>query len=268
MTNTMISIGDEEKAPVMLDTKDVADILRTHAPEFYAESRRTFYGEVNLHPFKKHSRHTLDFVEWMFWDWLALDQRIGLSGPDEGRLGISQYDDGISPYLAFARVLHNDGRISDRQFGDMRETDETNFTSVFWIRSASAVRGTMRLEDAMNGGEYIVSTPDKSAEYDGARGGMIVTRIARVRGSWRPCAIPVYEARRPDSPQTRLAVIDAFGSYRTDFPGLVRFFYGRAKDTGLDWEDAEALLHGRTPSARSLRRSIRNAGTASFPAMP
>ncbi|KFI51764.1 hypothetical protein [Bifidobacterium biavatii] len=251
MTSTMIGIDDEETAPAMLDTKDVADTLKVHAPEFYEESRRMFYSEVNLHPFKKHSKDTLHFIEWMFWDWLAFDRRIGLSGSDGEQLEINQYDDGMSPYLALARVLHNDGKISDRQLDDMSETDDTNFTSVFWIRNASAARRTMRLEDAMNGGEYTVSAPGKAAEYDGARGGMIVTRIAKVRGSWRPCAISIYEARRPDSPKTRLAVIDAFGSYRTDFPGLVRFFYGRAKDTGLDWEDTEALLHDGTRGSRA-----------------
>lgn len=46
--------------------------------------------------------------------------------------------------------------------------------------------------------------------HDGAHGGMIVNRIAHVRGAWRSCAIPIYEARRPDDPEIGDSLVRTF----------------------------------------------------------
>lgn len=45
--------------------------------------------------------------------------------------------------------------------------------------------------------------------------------------------------------------------YKPDFAGLVRFFYGRAKDTGLDWEDVEAARQAGTLDALIKKASNR-----------
>ena len=44
---------------------------------------------------------------------------------------------------------------------------------------------------------------------------------------------------------------------KPDFAGLVRFFYGRAKDTGLDWEDVEAARQAGTLDALIKKASNR-----------
>ena len=92
-----------------------------------------------------------------------------------------------------------------------------------------------------------------------AHGGMIVNRIAHVRGVWRSCSIPIYEARRPDDPQIGDSLARSFREtgYKPDFAGLVRFFYGRAKDTGLDWEDVEAARQAGTLDALIKKASNR-----------
>lgn len=85
---------------------------------------------------------------------------------------------------------------------------------------------------------------------------MIVNRIAHVRGAWRSCAIPIYEARRPDDPEIGDSLVRTFqrNGFKPDFAGLVRFFYGRAKDTGFDWEDME-----KARNAGTLDETIRKA---------
>lgn len=153
---------------------------------------------------------------------------------------------GVSPYVAAFAML-NDGRrgeLGPRAERDVDEVDETNFASMFWVRGASASTGRMRVDDLLHGGSYELLCPPLAAEYDGACGGMIANRIARSRGAWRPCGIALYEARRPDEPEVGESLARFFreGGWKPDFPGMVRLFYGRSKDTGLDWADTEALM--------------------------
>lgn len=251
MSDTTVTGVEDPGAPVMLDSKDVVEIFKQLNLAVYAEARRRFYREVNLSPFKPHSESVLRLVEWSFWDWFAFDcsiRGVGLTGDMAADMMLElEYDggDGISPFLALAQFVHErDERIGDREISGMREADATNFTSMFWIKDASAARGNVLVEDLIHGGDYTLHAQSFAAKYDGAHGGLIVNRIARVRGVWRQCAIPLYEARRPDSPEVGQAISQGFRDtgYRPDFPGLVRFFYGRTKDTGLDWEDM-ALAH-------------------------
>ncbi|NMM93726.1 hypothetical protein [Bifidobacterium oedipodis] len=259
MTETMIDTEDPG-APAMLDTKDVAEMFKRHNLAIYAEARRTFYRKINISPFKRRSPKLLRLIEWSFWDWFAFDCSItGLvTGNDCTDLRLEFEDDqdeGISPFLSIAEFLHrHDDRVGERQMSDFLEIDSTNFASVFWINDANAATGLLDLEDIIHGGEYMVDCPPVAAQYDGAHGGMIVNRIARARGAWRQCAIPLYEARRPDSPEAKRAIASAFCETRQcpDFADLVRFFYGRTNDTGLDWEDMAAAV-----DSRSLRHLVR-----------
>ncbi|PLS31000.1 hypothetical protein Uis1B_1290 [Bifidobacterium margollesii] len=249
MVTTMESA--ENSGGTMLDTFDVADLFRRCDPDGYADARRRFYRAVNMNPFKKHPEAMLRMIEWSFCDWLAFDCAVDPSSTDADDVdGAPRFrmrrgkEPGESPYLATAKRLYDCDRINAAQLDDMREMDSTNFVSVFWITDAEAVRSRMKVEDLMHGGEYeLLSAPD-AAKYDGAHGGVIVNRIARVRGAWRPCAIAIYEARRPDTKRTRNALAGIFGpkGYHPDFPGLLRLFYGRARDIGLDWEDLSMLL--------------------------
>lgn len=246
MTMTMTAVDDSD-SPVMLDTKDIAEIFKRCSLAVYAEARRKFYREVNLNPFKSYSEGLMRFLEWMFWDWFAYDCAVSSDISDdesENMRMLLQPDsvDGVSPFRSMSEYLYEtDPRIGDREIHDLREVDETNFTSIFWIHDANAAQGRMVLEDVIHGGRYQVFGGESVAKYDGAHGGMIANRIARVRGVWRFCAIPIYEARQPDGPEVGEAIAQSFRDtgYRPDFPGLVRFYYGRAKDTGLDWEDME-----------------------------
>ncbi|MBW3088436.1 hypothetical protein KIH77_06795 [Bifidobacterium sp. 82T24] len=262
----------------MLDTGDVADLFRQCDPDGYDETRRRFYREVNMNPFKKHPESLLRMIEWSFCDWFAFEcavdaasiadddengaPRFRISRPDACRdcdcgpghgprngtcAGTGSAADrvyGKSPYLVAAERLYDCDRISAAQLADMREVDATNFASMFWITDANAAQSRMNVEDVMNGGRYELYCPPDAAKYDGAHGGTIVNRIAKVRGVWRPCAIAIYEARRPNTPDTRDVLVGAFGprGYQPDFPGWLRFFYGRAKDTGLDWDDMAARM--------------------------
>ena len=144
---------------------------------------------------------------------------------------------GISLYAAMVEFLGNRGRreLDTRAVSDLREVDATNFASMFWVRESNASTGHMTLEDLVHGGEYDVACAPLAAQYDGARGGMIVNRIAKVREAWRPCGIPVHEARRPDDAETRedLARLFRDGGWSPDFPALVRLFHGRSKDGDL-----------------------------------
>lgn len=228
----------------MLDTKDVAEMFKRCNLAVYAEARRIYYREVNLNPCKKYPKQVLQRVEWWFWDWFAYDcavSGIGLTGNESEDLRIElQYGPGagISPFLALAEFMYDkDERIGTREIRDFRELDDTNFASMFWIRDASAVKGRLTVEDIIHGGVYEVADVHAASQYDGAHGGMIVNRIAHVRGVWRSCSIPIYEARRPDDPRIGDSLARSFREtgYKPDFAGLVRFFYGRAKDTGLDW---------------------------------
>ncbi|PJM79375.1 hypothetical protein [Bifidobacterium scaligerum] len=252
---TVTATTEDSGLPVMLDSKDVVDAFKRYNLAIYAEARREFYHEVNLNPFRPHAESTLRFVEWMFWDWFSYDCAISGHG-----LSLDESEDlelelehrpgmGISPFIAMGELLyeHTD-KIDNRGICDLRDIDETNFASMFWIRDANAASGCLRLEDIVQGGTYDVMDHAAAGKYDGARGGMIVNRIAYARGAWRTCAIPVYEARRPDDPEVGGKLIRDFRNcgYRPDFPGLVRFFYGRAKDTGLDWEQTDRALREGT----------------------
>lgn len=243
----------DDEGLALLDTGDVVAWFERLYPHTVAGLRRLFRREVNLSPYKRYSPDVLRLIEWMFWDWFAFDCAVTAicsdddgDGPDRAaEVVIEPAKDGMSPYRAVAECLHDgdDALMSDRQLGDALETDESNFAAMFWIHDANAVSGTMTVEDVFNGGVYRVWCPDASARYDGAHGGLIVSRIAKVRGKWRFCAIPVYESRYPGTVEDGRGFIDDMrrGEYRPDFPGLVRFFYGRAKDTGLDMEDMAAL---------------------------
>lgn len=106
---------------------------------------------------------------------------------------------------------------------------------------ASAVKGRLTVEDIIHGGVYEVADVHAASQYDGAHGGWIVNRIAHVRGVWRSCSIPIYEARRPDDPQIGDSLARSFREtgYKPDFAGLVRFFYGGPKtpvSTGKMWK--------------------------------
>lgn len=250
MVTTMENVEDPGVA--LLDTCDVADLFQRCDPEGYATARRRFYREVSINPFKKHPEAMLRLIEWSFCDWFAFECAVeGSSIGDDGDGGGPRFrvcpegKTGKSPYLVTAERLYDCDGIDAAQLSDMRDVDATNFASIFWIDDANAVKSLMRVEDVMNGGRYELHCPSDSAKYDGAHGGTIVNRIAKVRGVWRPCAIAIYESRRPDTRQTRDMLVESFGpcGYQPDFPGLLRFFYGRAKDTGLDWEDLVALMY-------------------------
>ena len=107
---------------------------------------------------------------------------------------------------------------------------------MFWIRDASAVKGRLTVEDIIHGGVYEVADVHAASQYDGAHGGMIVNRIAHVRGVWRSCSIPIYEARRPDDP---------------------RIGDSLARSFGLDWEDVEAARQAGTLDALIKKASNR-----------
>ena len=241
-----ITLGDgpaNPDEPAFLDTHHIYEWVRREDPDECNEARRTFYREVNLNPFKRHPHEELRMVEWLFWDWLAFDWRT---------------EDGLSPYRRIARTLHdNDAGLDDQDWLDVQETDDTQFLSMFWIKEADAAKGRLVLEDiADEGREYLIPIPQYAARYDGARGGTVITRIARVRGAWRPFSMRLYESRRPDTPHAREVLIDSFRHYHPDAAGWVRFLYGRAKDTGLDWEDMEALVHGRPDWRQVVQRMV------------
>ncbi|MBT1163273.1 hypothetical protein [Bifidobacterium felsineum] len=248
MTMTSVAIGDSD-LPAMLSSRDVADIFKRRNLAVYAEARREFFRKVNLNPFKPHSQYVLQLLDWSFQDWFSFDCLVsasGITGDESEDLRIElEYDAnrGISPFLAIGEYLHADcGKdgIDEHAVQDLREVNDTNFASIFWIRDAHAASGRLMVEDLLHGELYSVFDPRAASQYDGARGGMIVNRIAHNRGMWRSCAIPLYEARRPDSEAAGVEAVELFrdSGYTPDFVGLVRFFYGRAKDTGLGWEDA------------------------------
>ena len=232
MSTAITTTAENAGLPAMLDTKDVAEMFKRCNLAVYAEARRIYYREVNLNPCKKYPKQVLQRIEWWFWDWFAYDcavSGIGLTGNESEDLRIElQYGPGagISPFLALAEFMYDkDERIGTREIRDFRELADTTFAS----------------------------------QYDGAHGGMIVNRIAHVRGVWRSCSIPIYEARRPDDPQIGDSLARSFREtgYKPDFAGLVRFFYGRAKDTGLDWEDVEAARQAGTLDALIKKASNR-----------
>ncbi|PJM74558.1 hypothetical protein [Bifidobacterium simiarum] len=266
----------DDSGTALLDTGSVAELFRRSDPEGYDDARRRFYREVNMNPFKRHPDGVLRLIDWSFCDWFAFECAVDPASVDDdgrdgrprlrlrrenghgndddghgdgGRDGDCRDGDGYagpskSPYLVAAERLYDCGRIGTAHLADMREVDATNFASMFWIDDANASRSRMRVKDVRNGRSYELYCPPDAAKYDGAHGGVIVNRIARVRGTWRPCAIAVYEARRPDGPDTRDALMNAFGKggYHPDFPGWIRLFYGRAKDTGLDMEDMADMM--------------------------
>lgn len=208
MSTATTTTAENAGLPAMLDTKDVAEMFKRCNLAVYAEARRIYYREVNLNPCKKYPKQVLQRIEWWFWDWFAYDcavSGIGLTGNESEDLRIElQYGPGagISPFLALAEFMYDkDERIGTREIRDFREFDDTNFASMFWIRDASAVKGRLTVEDIIHGGVYEVADVHAASQYDGAHGGMIVNRIAHVRGVWRSCSIPIYEARRPDDPQ-------------------------------------------------------------------
>ena len=208
MSTATTTTAENAGLPAMLDTKDVAEMFKRCNLAVYAEARRIYYREVNLNPCKKYPKQVLQRIEWWFWDWFAYDcavSGIGLTGNESEDLRIElQYGPGagISPFLALAEFMYDkDERIGTREIRDFRELDDTNFASMFWIRDASAVKGRLTVEDIIHGGVYEVADVHAASQYDGAHGGMIVNRIAHVRGVWRSCSIPIYEARRPDDPQ-------------------------------------------------------------------
>lgn len=255
MSTATTTTAENAGLPAMLDTKDVAEMFKRCNLAVYAEARRIYYREVNLNPCKKYPKQVLQRVEWWFWDWFAYDcavSGVGLTGDESEDLRIElEYGPsvGISPFLALAEFMHDsDSWIGAREIRDFRELDDTNFASMFWIRDASAVAGRIILEDMIHGGTYEVADPHAAAQYDGAHGGVIVNRIAHVRGAWRSCAIPIYEARRPGDPEIGDSLVRTFqrNGFKPDFAGLVRFFYGRAKDTGFDWEDMEKARNAGT----------------------
>lgn len=207
MTEATAAVEDSG-APAILDTKDVVDMFKQCNLAVYAEARREFYREVSLNPFKPHPEGLLRMIEWQFWDWFSFDcsiSDIGLTGDEGSDMRVElvhNKDNGISPFRAMAEYMYAvDPQVGERNLQDFRDIDDTNFASMFWIKDANAVKGIMTVEDLINGGIYDVASP-QAAEYDGARGGLIVNRIARVRGRWQGCAIPIYEAHRPDDPKT------------------------------------------------------------------
>ena len=211
MSTATTTTAENAGLPAMLDTKDVAEMFKRCNLAVYAEARRIYYREVNLNPCKKYPKQVLQRIEWWFWDWFAYDcavSGIGLTGNESEDLRIElQYGPGagISPFLALAEFMYDkDERIGTREIRDFRELDDTNFASMFWIRDASAVKGRLTVEDIIHGGVYEVADVHAASQYDGAHGGMIVNRIAHVRGVWRSCS---SRSMRHEGLMTRKSVI-------------------------------------------------------------
>lgn len=255
--------------PALVHTGDIADYFKHADQGAYAKARRAFYREVNLDPRRRHPRKILDLIEWSFQDWLALDcsivstydnRRLPLGfgyefdrgerkerirGEQRRRYGADggfRGDDvagedgfpGITPYILLAELMHEQGHpgFSEESIRDAREMDGSNFTSLFWIRDANAAKGRVKVEDALNGGEYDLVCAPMAAKFDGASAGLVANRIAWVREAWRPCAIPLHEARHADEREHGKDMVRALRehTHRLDFPGLVRLFYGRPKE--------------------------------------
>ena len=242
---------EDDDAPSLLYAGDVVEQFKQCSLSMYAEARRRFHREMNLNPLISQNDEMRRLIEWSFQDWFAFDCRIGAVGltgdrSHDLRLRLDGAgDSGISPFRALAEYLHGAGRhMNRRQIDDLREVDDTNFVSLFWLIDANAVRGEVSVEDLLHGGRYTLAAPSLAARCDGAHGGLFVNRIARARGLWRPCAVPIYEARRPADARAKRTIGRAFRwmRRRPDCIALMRLIYGRPLNGEMGWQELNAML--------------------------
>ncbi|NEG89233.1 hypothetical protein [Bifidobacterium aerophilum] len=219
-----------------LSTGDVASQFKKWDPTFHARTQRIFRASGACRELGQ-DRPLSESDERAFHDWFALDCRIRQvtdrdASYDGARFTLTYDDDGMSPYLMMAEMMHENGSIGDRAIRDMREMDITNFASAFGIIGIDESEGRLMLEDLMWEGEYDVAvTASKMAQYARSKHhGMVVGRIAKIRGAWMLYGDPIYESERPVSVYglRKLHTLRCI-TETPDFLGLKDMFY--------DWRD-------------------------------
>lgn len=224
MSETTMCERDDWGAPASIPAFHVASMFRRADPESYDDARREFFIQVNLNPFRTRSEEFHQRMEDAFDQWFTFDYHLD-------QLGLTPFA------VASAYARDENETVGERGYAELCETSRTNFASWFWVREANAAESRIVLEDVINGGIYGVRDFATAAAFDGAKGGAVVVRIARVRGAWRMVGDPLFQARKPDSARFRLHLASCLRTWDPKFIDLVRLLFGCDPHLKLDLKD-------------------------------
>lgn len=197
-----------EDVPAILYPPDVADIMRHAQPGVYRRAQRSFVRQFGMDPRDAVNAAFRDCAHYLFCEWLTYD--VKLEGADD-----------LTPFDFVALSAYGRGLLSDRHFADMQEISESNFASWFWMNRVSAAERTVVIEDLADGTVYSIQAPDIAARYDGAPGGSMVARLAKVRDEWLFVSPPPAVIRDPHGEQERERVATLAQLHQSDFLGLL-----------------------------------------------
>ncbi|KAB8288130.1 hypothetical protein DSM100685_1805 [Bifidobacterium avesanii] len=203
-----VECDDNENPPAILYPGDVADIMRELQTDEYRKARRAFSRRLGIDPRDVGDPEFRGYVTYLFNEWLTYDVRL-----DE--------DNGLTPFDFVAMGAYGRGLLSEGQFEDMREVSESNFVSWFWMLGVSAATRLVRIEDLASGEVYEIRDAETAARYDGAPGGSMVARLARVRDAWHFVSPPPAVLREPYDDRERRRVTMLVQMRQPDFLGLL-----------------------------------------------
>ncbi|NEG55194.1 hypothetical protein [Bifidobacterium platyrrhinorum] len=213
--------GDDDVAG-MLPLDRVSRMFRRADLVTYGDARREFFIQVDLNPFRTRTPAFHARMEDVFEQWFALDCQLDVGG--------------LTPFAVAAAYARDEHGVDEDGYRDLCELSSSNFASWFWVRGASAACGTVTVEDLAGGGMYEVADRPLACRLDGARGGSLVGRLARVRGAWRMPWRPLYEARIPGDERFRLHMASMLHAWDPGFVDYARMLYGRDACLKVDWD--------------------------------
>lgn len=210
---TIECMESEHDGPTLLYSGDVARAFRAIDGDEYKRARREFIRLSGFDFRRIADRNLRGYMRCLFEEWFAYDRPVDGMGS-------------TTPFDVVARSLYEgDAAVGEPQYADFLDFSDTNFAAWFWIRDANASTKSMMLENLADGGTYEVADPEYAARFDGATGGSLMVRIARVRGEWRMVGHPEVVMREPADEDFRCCLTDMLGQWRPGFPELVGMLF-------------------------------------------
>lgn len=224
----------DDQGPATLYSGDVARLFKVADKDEYKRARREFIRASDI-DFRQIADVGLRAtMRCLFEEWFAYDRPVDESG--------------TTPFDIIARALfERDDGVCDREYEDFREFSATNFAAWFWIRDASASSRRMTVENMADGRDYEVYAGDFAARCDGARGGSMLVRIARPRGTWRMCGNPSVFMREPNDEDGHRFLSEIIREWDPGFPELVGALF--APHPGMMRRDGTRIGGAAAPSA-------------------
>ena len=232
MTVDCMNDDTDDGHPSLLYAGDVARLFRMADKDEYKRARREFIRASDI-DFRQIAHAGLRaYMRGLFEEWFAYDRPVDESG--------------TTPFDIIAGAMFElDGTVGERQYRDFREFSSTTFAAWFWILDANASTRIMSVENLADGRRYEVYAGDFAARCDGAKGGSMLVRIARPRGTWRMLGNPNVYLREPNDEDEHHYLSSIIRGWNPGFPELVGTLF--APHPGLVRKDGTRIVGRAAP---------------------